>query len=806
MAVALTTVALTLPATSIGGHAADSAPRSTVATTQHAIQGRVQSTPLKSATFTKPRREVFGYVNAANIADATVGYPGWDFNSLTTIAFFGLHVNAGDGSFAFDASWNSWNSSNLANLVSAAHAAGVKVVPSILLHDFSSTHSGTVNTGMCQGLSTAQASHTIGDIVSEVRAKNADGVNIDYEGSDQLCPGGLYQHQMLDSMMASLRAAMPSAYISIATYNASYQGGYFDIKGLNPYVDSFFLMDYDSDSSNYHFEPLVCATYCFSPVGPLNSYYYNDTNSVTGYLGLVPASKVILGVPYYGYTACVPGANRPGPNAVPPTDPTAARWTVPRYVDSVAMPTYYDAYNYALGRDPFTHEDAYATWYSKNNGCWREEVWDDTTSLGAKYDLANNMNLRGIGIFTLDYGGNSPELWQLLHGKFGGCAVPTLSSSVTSPLAVGGTVSFSSATSGCPSPIYAYWVQSPSGVWDEVRGYSSASGWSWNTNGLIPGTYNVVVWVKNNGGDVNAYDTFATTQLTFNGCATVGLNASLASPQPVGSSYTFTGTTTGCPAPQYQFWLQPPSGKWQVVQSYSSTSTWTWNTAGWIPGTYNLAVWVRQRGSGNPYDQGGGGPYSITSCTSASLSPSPGFLTVGGIISFTGSSSGGCPNPEYEFWTRRPGGVWSVAQRYSSTSTFSWNTTGFVPGNYQVVMWARQPGSGTPAGYDAFSGGQYTLDGCSSVSLGTSPSGSAPRGTTVTVSSSASGCPAPEYSLWYKPVSGGQWRQIPYTTNGTFAWSTSGLAAGSYYVVVWARQTGSGTAYDTSQYTVYKLV
>src|SRR5207253_1585413 len=50
--------------------------------------------------------------------------------------------------------------------------------------------------------------------------------------------------------------------------------------------------------------------------------------------------------------------------------------------------------------------------------CNREQYFDDVNSLGAKYDVVNSMDLRGVGMFTLDYGGGSPELWNLLAAKF----------------------------------------------------------------------------------------------------------------------------------------------------------------------------------------------------------------------------------------------------------------------------------------------------------------------------------------------------------------------------------------------------
>src|SRR5712692_1357131 len=46
-----------------------------------------------------PVREVFGFALASSLSDPTMGYPTWDFSLLSTVAFFGLHVQD-DGTFA----------------------------------------------------------------------------------------------------------------------------------------------------------------------------------------------------------------------------------------------------------------------------------------------------------------------------------------------------------------------------------------------------------------------------------------------------------------------------------------------------------------------------------------------------------------------------------------------------------------------------------------------------------------------------------------------------------------------------------
>jgi hypothetical protein len=73
------------------------------------------------------------------------------------------------------------------------------------------------------------------------------------------------------------------------------------------------------------------------------------------------------------------------------------------------------------------------------------------------------------------------------------------------------------------------------------------------------------------------------------------------------------------------------------------------------------------------------------------------------------ASAAGCTNPRYEFWTLAPGSsTWTIVQAYSSTATFSWNTTPLAAGVYRYSVWARDASSG--AAYDTyFPGTAYTL-------------------------------------------------------------------------------------------------
>ena len=63
------------------------------------------------------------------------------------------------------------------------------------------------------------------------------------------------------------------------------------------------------------------------------------------------------------------------------------------------------------------------------------------------------------------------------------------------------------------------------------------------------------------------------------------------------SSIQLSATSSGCPNPTYQFWVQAPGGLWTILQAYSANATATWSTTGLAPGTYFFDVWVMQAGS-----------------------------------------------------------------------------------------------------------------------------------------------------------------------------------------------------------------
>ena len=369
----------------------------------------VQGAPPVAATSSRPRKEVLGFVNAANLDSPTVGYTTWNLGLLTTVVFFALSINSGDGAIVKSGTgWNVWTSSTLINFVNTAHANGVKVIVSIDLHDLGTSSTNQV----CQGLTSTSSRNTINEAITQMNAARVDGINVDYEGTNTPCADGGTSRDEFVSFVQRLRAAMPAGILVVDSYTGSAEDNleFFNVTGLSPYIDAFFVMAYDMDQSNWADIPLNCSAYCMNPVSPLNTYRFNVSKSIAQYTALIPASQVILGQPYYGERGCVPNRSDPHQLATALVNPT--------YIYASTIGGQGGVSQLSSSRDPGDGVSEWDTWYDSTFACNREQYWDDVYSLGAKYDLVNSSGIRGVGLFALDYAGPAPELWNSLSAHF----------------------------------------------------------------------------------------------------------------------------------------------------------------------------------------------------------------------------------------------------------------------------------------------------------------------------------------------------------------------------------------------------
>jgi len=340
------------------------------------------------------RKEVLGFLPYWMLDAGSLQW--MQYQLVTTIAYFGVEARS-DGSLATTSTgWSGWNSSAMTSVINAAHAKGVKVVLTVTMMAWD----GGAAQAALLGNATARA-QLVNTIVAAVRNRAADGVNLDFE------PVSTTLRDQYTSFVRQLKAGLVTAgvgsYLTVCTMAgaASWATGY-DLAGLTAAgaADAVFVMGYD-----YSWSGSARA----GGVAPMDSPYILDVRgSVDDYLSVIPGSKIIWGVPYYGRSWLTTGdALNAAVVAGSSGSSKAYGYTVARDMAGTYGRRWDD-----VGKVPW-----FVYWDSAN-AHWRQGYYDDATSLAAKWDMVNQKNLAGTGMWTLlmDQGDNT--LWGLIANKF----------------------------------------------------------------------------------------------------------------------------------------------------------------------------------------------------------------------------------------------------------------------------------------------------------------------------------------------------------------------------------------------------
>ena len=191
-----------------------------------------------------------------------------------------------------------------------------------------------------------------------------------------------------------------------------------------------------------------------------------------------------------------------------------------------------------------------------------------------------------------------------------GCVVAALNANASPPQPVGTSVTFTPQQTTCGKQ-YKFWLLPPGGSWSVVQAYGAGSTWAWNTASWRAGVYEVGVW-EGAASSPSSYESYAITTFTLgvSTCISAAMTPNPPPPQVAGTMITFSASSMRCASPQYEFWLLTVSGGWTIQQTYGA-GTWSWNTSGLRPGTYQVGVWARQVGSTASYDAYYIGTYKI---------------------------------------------------------------------------------------------------------------------------------------------------------------------------------------------------
>ena len=244
--------------------------------------------------------EVFGYLPYWKLSSGDMAY--LDYDLVSTVAYFSVGARK-DGTLEKTANgtpttgWAGWTSSAMTNVISAAHQRGVKVVLTVTMmawdgdyRDFTTLLGSKTN-----------RSRLARQIAEAVKARNADGVNLDFEPM----PNSLESNytRFVRKLKSELVARGAGSYLTVATTGgaASWNEGYELVDNADAdtvhlvspgSADAIMVMAYDFNWSG---------SARAGAVAPMDSPYTLDAQeAMAAFLGKVPASRIIWGVPYYG--------------------------------------------------------------------------------------------------------------------------------------------------------------------------------------------------------------------------------------------------------------------------------------------------------------------------------------------------------------------------------------------------------------------------------------------------------------------------------------------------------------------------
>jgi spore germination protein YaaH len=310
----------------------------------------------------------------------------WDL--ISDFCYFAYEVNTSNGE---PESYHAWLTDPS---IDSAQAHGVKV--HLCATIFSGHTTFFTNPASRQTLIT--------NLISLVQQRNADGINMDIEA----LPGSLGDSvtSFMRDLSVQLKAVLPQAKVSIDLPAVNW-GDAFDIPGLDPYVDLFFIMGYDY---YWNSSPQAGPVAPLYSLAPSNDYSLARTISYYKSAGM-DLDKFVLGIPYYGRQWRTESGSIPSPILA---NGSALTYSLIRNNSATYNP---DVYQWEQNSQSSCY-----IFFQNNN--WYQCFIGLDRDLRKRYDQVNYHKLAGIGIWALGYDDGYNELWQAISDKFTDCYIP----------------------------------------------------------------------------------------------------------------------------------------------------------------------------------------------------------------------------------------------------------------------------------------------------------------------------------------------------------------------------------------------
>ena len=333
----------------------------------------------------------------------------------------------------------------------------------------------------------------------------------------------------------------------------------------------------------------------------------------------------------------------------------------------------------------------YQYWVMQPGGAW--EIGQSYTSTESYNYTPKAPGTYKFGVWVIDDNNKTYQVEIIDYTVTGVAADPVklngLNTNKTGNTSEAGqAVTLSADITGGSNVQYQYWVMQPGGAWEIGQSYASTE--SYNYTPKAPGTYKFGVWViddNNKTYQVEIID-YTVTGVEADPVKLNGLNTDkTGNTSETGQVVSLSADITGGSNVQYQYWVMQPGGAWEIGQSYASTETFAYTPK--APGAYKFGIWVIDDNNTSyqveiiDYTVTGevAEPVKLNSLSTNMIGNTGAKDTeVKLVADITGGS-----NVEYQYWVMLPGGVWEIAQVYSSADTYTY--TPRVAGVYQFGIW-----------------------------------------------------------------------------------------------------------------------
>ena len=352
---------------------------------------------LHDAVFSKVSEEHIDYVplkeNSRGMLKNYYGYcPYWidttyydyfQMELLTHIAYFSIEINPSNGGLG-----GIPNQNRFVKIRDYAHQSGVAVHMTFIIFGSSNVSNFLNNSGARQ--------NAIANISSFVMNYGIDGANIDFEfvTSPVRDSFNIFINDLANELWNHPNGRKDLFLASIAV--PEWYPGY-DIAYLSEHCDGLFIMAYD-----FHWRGSSEA----GPVSPcIGSAFWGQycaAKSIGSYKAYgVDGSKIILGLPYYGYDW-----------------PTVSGDKKSSTTGNGTAVIYYYAFQNANNHGRLWDDYSLTPWYRYTTSGWHQCWYDDSVSLDIKFGMVNDSILQGAGCWALGYDQSYDHIWNAIRRNF----------------------------------------------------------------------------------------------------------------------------------------------------------------------------------------------------------------------------------------------------------------------------------------------------------------------------------------------------------------------------------------------------